>query len=61
MQILNNVHPTLAGVSGVGLMQVMDTTGVTNPDTAGLILKLIVAIVSLIPTIKQIFSKKKDS
>ena len=58
--MLNNIHPVIAGVSGVGLLQVMDTTGVTTADTAGLILKLIVAIFSLIPTIKQIFGKKKE-
>jgi hypothetical protein len=50
-------YASIHGLAGVGVLEGIDQ--VAQPDTTSLLLKIIVTIFSLIPTIKELLSKKK--
>ncbi len=52
------VTPVASGGAGLGAISMLDAQ-VPTTDTASLILKVLVSIVSLIPAIQQIFKKRK--
>lgn len=56
MNLLFN-KPLFFGATGVTMLQVTDE--VIGADKASLILKVLVAVISLIPSIKEIFKRKK--
>jgi hypothetical protein len=52
-------YATIHGLAGVGTMEIVDQ--VTHPDTASILLKIIITIFSLIPTFKELFKKKQSA
>jgi hypothetical protein len=54
-----HIPSLLSGTAGVGSIELLDIA--TQPDTATTVLKVVVGIISLIPTIKSLVGKKKKT